>query len=264
MKITHFLYNAFIIESGVKKLAIDPGGKFFYYLRPTTLIPKAEWGSVTHILATHGDPDHYWHIDRVAEASGAEIVLNRTMVQERDGAQLALGPRSQGLAFDTPLRNLHTLQVGQTIEVGGVSVTGVAASHGPLLIKIGPFSKMETPGPEERIGWGALGFLIELDGKSLLNLGDTLLLESDWESIPSPDLLMIPIGGKEARNTMDVEEALRAVEVIKPKAVIPTHYNMPALFSRKYGPADDGFFKQQVEKLGASCQILHSGESISL
>lgn len=29
MKITHYLYNAFIIESGGKKIAIDPGALFF-------------------------------------------------------------------------------------------------------------------------------------------------------------------------------------------------------------------------------------------
>lgn len=43
MKITHYLYNAFIIESGPKKIAIDPGALFFYFFRFTTLIPKPEW-----------------------------------------------------------------------------------------------------------------------------------------------------------------------------------------------------------------------------
>lgn len=264
MKIKHFLYNAFLIESGDKKLTIDPGGKFFYFLRPTTLIPKSEWASITHIFATHGDPDHYWHIDRVAEASGAEIVLNKTMVQEHDGKQLVLGPRSKGLTFDTPLQNLHTLSVDQTISLDGMKVTGVATKHGPLLIKVGPLSKTETPGPEERIGWGALGFLIELDGRKLLNLGDTLLLENEWRSLPSPDVLMVPIGGKEAHNTMDVDQALEAVKIIQPDLVIPTHYNMPALFNRNYGPADDDEFKREVEKLGSRCQIMASGESLVL
>ncbi len=264
MKITHFLYNAFLIESESKKIAIDPGGKFFYFLRPTTLIPKSEWNSVTHIFATHGDPDHYWHIDRVAEASGAEVILNKSMVRERNGMELVLGPRSKGLAFDTPLQNLHKLEVGQTIHVDGMDVTGIAATHGPLLIKAGPFSMTETPGPGERIGWGAIGFLIEFDNRKLLNLGDTLLLDEEWRSLPSPDLLMIPIGGKEAHNTMDAEQALKAVEMIKPEFVIPTHYNMPALFNRNYGPADEEHFRQEVEKLGASCRILHSGDSMTL
>ena len=59
MKITFYGYNTFIIEVDGKKIAIDPGGLCFYYFRFTTLIPKSEWYDITHILVTHGDPDHY-------------------------------------------------------------------------------------------------------------------------------------------------------------------------------------------------------------
>ena len=58
MKITHYLYNSFVIESGNKKLAIDPGAMFFYFFRLTTVIPKSEWKDITHIFVTHGDIDH--------------------------------------------------------------------------------------------------------------------------------------------------------------------------------------------------------------
>ena len=50
MKIKYYGYNAFLIESGDKKLAIDPGALFFYWFRFTTLIPKTEWESITHIF----------------------------------------------------------------------------------------------------------------------------------------------------------------------------------------------------------------------
>lgn len=72
MKIKHYLYNTFIIESGDVKIAIDPGALFFYHFRTTTLIPKSEWNNITHIFVTHGDPDHHWHTDRVADASNDE------------------------------------------------------------------------------------------------------------------------------------------------------------------------------------------------
>ena len=42
MKIKFFGYNTFLIESGNKKLAIDPGTLFFYWFRFTTLFPKSE------------------------------------------------------------------------------------------------------------------------------------------------------------------------------------------------------------------------------
>ena len=38
MKIKHYLYNAFLIESGDIKIAIDPGVLFMYYLMMKTLI----------------------------------------------------------------------------------------------------------------------------------------------------------------------------------------------------------------------------------
>ena len=49
MKIKHYLYNAFLVEDGDKKIAIDPGGLFLYYFRLTTLIPKSEWAGVTSL-----------------------------------------------------------------------------------------------------------------------------------------------------------------------------------------------------------------------
>lgn len=264
MKITHYLYNAFVIESGDKKIAIDPGALFFYWFRVTTLIPKSEWEDITHIFITHGDIDHYWHADRVAQASSAAVICNKTMLREKNGKMLMLGPRSKGLAFTARFDNVRCVSVGETIDVDGMSVTGIQATHGELTLKVGPLSKTVKPGPKERIGWGAIGFDIRLDGKRIVNLGDTLLLEDAWQTIKAPDVLMIPIGGKEAHNTMDVPDALKAVGIIQPKLVIPCHYNLPALFTQTYCPADDRLFKTEVEKLGTQATILQAGDSIDL
>lgn len=264
MKIKFFGYNAFIIESQDKKIVIDPGALFFYWFRFTTLIPKAEWHNITHIFITHGDPDHYWHADRVAKASNAPIICNKTMVRNVKGENLLLGPRDKGLAFTTAINQLHTLSVDETIKIDGMTITGIKTTHGELILKIGPFSKIVKPGPEERIGWGAIGFDIEIDGKRIVNLGDTLLHENEWKKFNKPDVLMIPIGGKAIHNTMDVEEAVQAVKIMQPKLVIPCHYNCPAFFTRKYNPADDMMFKREVEKIGAKCVILHQGDSIDL
>jgi L-ascorbate metabolism protein UlaG (beta-lactamase superfamily) len=264
MKITHYLYNAFVIESSNKKIAIDPGGLFFYFFRFTTLIPKSEWESITHIFVTHGDPDHYWHTDRVAEVSNAPIICNETMVRNINGKDLMLGPRNKGLAFTTEIHNVHTLTVGETIVIDEMSITGIKTTHGSLKLKFGPFSKTLHPSPNERVGWGSIGFEIILDGKKIVNLGDTLLQEKEWQKIEEADILMIPIGGKMIHNTMDEQEALQAIHIIKPKLVIPCHYNCPAFFTKKYNPADDKMFKKEVEKMGIECVILKMGESVDL
>jgi L-ascorbate metabolism protein UlaG (beta-lactamase superfamily) len=264
MKITHYLYNSFLIETGNKVIAIDPGGQFLYFFRMTSLIPQSDWARITHIFITHGDPDHYWHADRVAESSGAKVICNKTMVRDMDGQSLMLGPRNKGLAFTTHMENLHTLSVEETIKIDDMVITGIKTTHGQLVLKIGPFSKTVIPGPEERIGWGAIGSQIKVNGKTLINLGDTLLHKEEWETIKNPDVLMIPIGGKAIHNTMDEQDALQAIEIMKPKLVIPCHYNCPAFFTQRYNPADENWFKAEVEKMGHRCTVLHKGESVSI
>ena len=264
MKIKYFGYNSFLIESGGKKIVIDPGALFLYFFRLTPLIPKSEWQNVSHIFVTHGDPDHYWHLDRIANTSGAKVICNRSMIKTVGADTLILGPRSKGVAFTTRIENLHPISVGETIEVDDIVVTGLKATHGPLTLKFGPFSKTVTTGPEERIGWGSMGFDLQFDGRTIVNLGDTLNLLDDWKTIQNPDVLMIPIGGKVAHNTMDEAEALQVVEEMNPKLVIPCHYNCPGLFSKKLNPADDILFKDRVQKAGIECAIMQAGNSIDI
>jgi len=227
MKITRYLYNAFVIESGDKKIAIDPGALFFYFFRFTMLIPKSEWKNITRILVTHGDPDHYWHADRVAEVASAPVICNKTMARNVEGEKLMLGSRDKGLAFTTLIKKLYAISVDETIQLDGMSITGIKKTHSELILKFGSFSKIVKPGSEERVGWGAIDFDIKLDGKKIINLGDTLHHEKEWQKINNPDVLMIPIGGKAIHNTMDEAEALQAVRIMRPKRVIPCHYNCP-------------------------------------
>ena len=88
------------------------------------------------------------------------------------------------------------------------------------------------------------------------------LHKEEWMKIKAPDVLMLPIGGAVGHNTMNEREALQAVRIIKPKLVIPCHYNCPFLWHKQANPADVKFFKEEVEKLGAECVILRNGESI--
>jgi len=247
MKITFYGYNAFIIEANGKKIAIDPGALCFYYFRFTTLIPEHKWGDISHIFVTHGDPDHYWHADRVAKASNAPVIFNKSMIREVSGKKLALGPRDKGLVFTTEFSRYITVGVDEEAVVEGVTVKGIKATHGPFTLKLGPFSKTVIPGPSERVGWGAIGYSIKFDGISIVNLGGTLLHTEEWKGIEKPDVLMLSIGGSSIHNTMDENEAVEAVKIIQPRLVIPCHYNnCPAFFTRKYNPADDMRFKNYV------------------
>jgi L-ascorbate metabolism protein UlaG (beta-lactamase superfamily) len=75
---------------------------------------------------------------------------------------------------------------------------------------------------------------------------------------------MVPIGGKAVHNTMDEDDALEAVSIMRPTTVIPCHYNCPGLWSRKLNPADDEYFKREVERVGSRCIIMGEGESLEV
>lgn len=186
------------------------------------------------------------------------------MVRNIGGKELLLGPQDKGLAFTAPINYLLTLSVGETIQLDGMSIRGIKTTHGELVLKIGPFSKTIKPGPSEQVGWGAIGFKIKLDGKTIVNLGDTIIHKDEWKTIKNPDVLMIPIGGRAIHNTMGEKEALQAIEIMHPKLVIPCYYNCPAFFTKKYHPADDEMFKHEVEKLGITCHIMHYGDVIKV
>ena len=88
MKISHYLYNAFIIENGRTKLAIDPGQNL-WFLKLRSLIPKPEWENVTHVLVTHGDPDHYKFAVEMVEETEAEVFCDGIRLLQDRKQQLA-------------------------------------------------------------------------------------------------------------------------------------------------------------------------------
>ena len=263
MKITHYLYNTFLIEHEEIKLAIDPGQHLWLFdLR--SLIPKIEWPSITHVLVTHGDPDHYWQADRVAITANAPLILNATMVKEMAGEKQILAPRKDGLRFVPFDGEIQTITEGDSLSLPGMELEAIPTQHGPIRYRILGIKQEKTPGPNERTGFGSIGFRITLGEYTLINLGDSLLLRDTWQNLTA-DILMLPIGGL-GNNiwTMDINDALEAVRLISPKIVIPCHYNVPFFLSKKFAPADDIGFKHSVEKMGISCHIMQAGESFEL
>lgn len=73
-------------------------------------------------------------------------------------------------------------------------------------------------------GGHAAGCVVRFYDKTIYYAGDTALF-SDMKLIgelESIDYALLPIGGN---FTMDIEDAVKAVELLQPKTVIPVHYN---------------------------------------
>ena len=257
MKIRHFLYNAFLVEDEGIKIAIDPGQNL-WLLKLCSLIPKEEWKTITHVLVTHGDPDHYWQADRAALAANAPLVMNKTMIETHGAETRILSPRRDGLKYEMYPGETIALEAGKSIDVKGVSIQGLNTQHGRIEYSILGIKQRKIPGPEERAGFGAIGFHIQINNKTITNLGDTLFQE-EWSGL-KPDVLMLPIGGLGNNTwTMDVADAIEAVRCISPKLVIPCHYNVPFLWKKRFALADDQQFKREVEKIGTACHIMSYG-----
>ena len=262
MRIRHFRYNAFLVENGGIKVAIDPGQNLWMFdLR--SLISRDEWATVTHILVTHGDPDHYWQADRVATTANAPLIMHRSMVRESEGESRILAPRGKGLRFVRFGGALRPMSVGDSLDLGGVRVEAIEAKHGPLEFVVLGFKRRITPGPQERAGFGSIGFKIQIGRHSLVNVGDSLI-RTEWEGL-NPDVAMLPIGGLGNNTwTMDASDALEAVRLMSPKLVIPTHYNVPFLWTKRMAAADELQFKRDVEQMGVDCCIIHAGSTVDI
>jgi L-ascorbate metabolism protein UlaG (beta-lactamase superfamily) len=72
-------------------------------------------------------------------------------------------------------------------------------------------------------------YLIEAEGIRILDLAHIKKLDisqEELEDLGDIDILFVPVGGEEV---MDYETAAKAVNLVEPKIVIPTHYKMSGL-----------------------------------
>jgi len=105
----------------------------------------------------------------------------------------------------------------------------------------------------------ALGFLIEINGKTIYYMGDTSfrpdLLENP--ALQGVDLLLLPING--AFGNLNEEEAAKVVSILKPKMTVPCHYWN---FAEHGG--NPGLFKTNMESIApdSAFTLMRQGEGI--
>jgi L-ascorbate metabolism protein UlaG (beta-lactamase superfamily) len=91
-------------------------------------------------------------------------------------------------------------------------------------------------------------FLIEIDGFSLLHLGDLghELSQKTLEKISHVDVLMIPVGGT---YTIGPEEAAKVISSLEPGLVIPMHFQTEDLtgLSKELAPLDKFMDEMGIE-----------------
>jgi L-ascorbate metabolism protein UlaG (beta-lactamase superfamily) len=126
-------------------------------------------------------------------------------------------------------KKMVAMKHGETKLVDGVQVTMIGASH----------HQSKYPA----------GYVFELGSVKFAHLGDTYL--DGVQSLETVDVLFVPIGGF---FTMNIEEALEALDIINPNMAIPMHYDT---FSQI--KADPQLFKQLAENEGHHVTVLSIG-----
>jgi L-ascorbate metabolism protein UlaG (beta-lactamase superfamily) len=231
---------SFRIKSpGGKTIIVDPwisGG-------PKTPAPYktdlAALGKVDVLLVTHAHVDHIGDAPAIAKLNNTKLYGPADMVTPL--ITLGIIPAELGHRFN---------KTGSVKPVTGIKVTAVAAEHSSLLVHKNPLTdKNETHAAGEPVG-----YIIELEnGFKIWHMGDTGLF-GDMKFISEyykPDLVLIPIGGN---FTMGPEDAAFAIRNwIKPKAVIPMHYN-----SNPLTPGTLAEFRKAME--GSDIKVIGLGE----
>jgi L-ascorbate metabolism protein UlaG (beta-lactamase superfamily) len=194
MIIKYLGHAAFYIESGEFKALIDP----FLRGNPQTKSRPGDFEKLSHIFVTHGHSDHLGDTLEIAERTQAKVVSNYEIINYL---------MSKGLI------NVHPMHIGGRVKLGFGTVKMTPAIHGSSINEDGQIIYAGNPG----------GFVIEIGGKKIYHAGDTgLMMDMKLLEDERIDLAILPIGGN---FTMDIEDAAKAVTMIKPKKVVPIHYN---------------------------------------
>jgi L-ascorbate metabolism protein UlaG (beta-lactamase superfamily) len=162
------------------------------------------------LLVTHAHVDHIGDAPAIAKLNNTKLYGPADMVTPL----IFLG--------QIPAELGHRFNKTGSVKVAGIKVTAVQAEHSSLLVLKNPTTdKMEAHPAGE-----PMGYIVEMEnGFKIWHMGDTGLF-SDMKFISEhykPDLVLAPIGGN---FTMGPEDAAFALNTwIKPKAVIPMHYN---------------------------------------
>jgi L-ascorbate metabolism protein UlaG (beta-lactamase superfamily) len=224
LKLTYLSHSSFILDDGKHKLIIDP----FLTGNPTAPISVDDI-DVQFIVLTHAHGDHLGDGLVLAQKHGALVIAVN---------ELANYVASQGA-------QAHNMHIGGAYNFDFGRLKFTIAHHG-------------SSSPDGQYMGEPAGVVITMGGKTVYHTGDTGLF-LDMQLIGERDhinCMIAPIGDN---FTMGVDDAVKAVEFVKPDLAIPMHYNTFPVIA-----ADPHAFSNGVSALGMHARVMEFGETIEL
>ncbi len=217
---TWYGHAAIGLQTAGIHLVIDP----YFTGNPVATVRPSDVPA-DYILVTHGHGDHLGDTVAIAKRTSATVISN---------AEICGWLGAKGI-------KTHAQHIGGGFQYPFGYLKLTLALHGSGL-------------PDGSEGGNPVGFLLTTNsGKKIYFAGDTGLF-GDMRLIGEEglELAAIPIGDN---YTMGPDDAMRAVKLLKPKVVVPIHYNTWPLIKQ-----DAPAWKQRVEaETQTKCVILSPG-----
>ena len=194
MQLTYFGHSALRIRTGDTTILVDP----FITGNPLAEgVTTADELEADVILITHAHGDHWGDTPSIAKRTGALVVANFEITEylrRRHGHENVLG-----------------MNTGGSAQFPWGRITQTHARHSSSF-------------PDGTYGGNPCGYLLENGGRCIYASGDTApFAEMAWIGEENDlAVALLPVGDN---FTMGPQSSLRAIRMLNPAVVVPTHYN---------------------------------------
>jgi L-ascorbate metabolism protein UlaG (beta-lactamase superfamily) len=228
MNLTYFGHSAFRIRVDGATLLVDP----FITGNPLAepVVTAADL-SADVILLTHAHGDHWGDTVSIAKRTGALVVANFEITE--------VLRKKHGHA------NVHAMNTGGSVDFPWGRVTQTHARHSSSF-------------PDGTYGGNPCGYLLHAQGRCIYAAGDTAAFaEMAWIGEENDvSVALLPVGDN---FTMGPEESIRAIRMVNPAVVVPTHFNtFPAI------RIDIDAWAKRVHDTGFVPRVLAPGETMTV
>lgn len=226
MRLTYLGHSCFLLETAAARLLFDP------YLSENPAAPlQPKDVACDFILISHGHEDHTCDALAIARHCGATIVANYEIAEYFSAKGAKTHGMNPGGSFRFPFGRVKLTLAHHT--------SSVEAGLHPIYL-------------------GApCGILVQADERTIYHAGDTaLFLDMQLIGRAGLDLALIPIGDN---YTMGPDDAVTALDFLRPKIAVPMHYNTWPIIAQ-----DAAAFATLAAKSGHAVNVMAPGATLEI